>query len=201
MFLRGPTPDRFGGIGPDWSERAGVEGRKNLQPSAHAGAEVADHWPCSSELAPPDRSTMRTKLSYTVLTLLMAGGPAVASSGAASAAHRYNVETGRASAGQPPRARPTASTTPSRSSRRTPRTGWTAPPTAVPPSPATPAPAPATAAYPAAAAPSALTDRGRSPVLAAIQAVTSRAASRPVLLLRCRSARPSRVAARPGSTA
>ena len=37
---------------------------------------------------------MRKKLSYTVLTLVMAGGMAVASSGAASAAHRYNVQTG-----------------------------------------------------------------------------------------------------------
>jgi hypothetical protein len=34
------------------------------------------------------------KLAYVVLTAAMAGGLAVSSAGAASAAHRYNVETG-----------------------------------------------------------------------------------------------------------
>jgi hypothetical protein len=37
---------------------------------------------------------MTRKLPYAVLTLAMAGGLAVSSAGAASAAHRYNVETG-----------------------------------------------------------------------------------------------------------
>ncbi len=37
---------------------------------------------------------MRKKLAYTALTVAMAAGMALSTAGAASAAHRYNVQTG-----------------------------------------------------------------------------------------------------------